>query len=546
MKIVSNAAAVTAMATVATALAGLTAASPAAASASAAVPSAPATSSVSWHTCAEPDLHDAGLQCGELTVPMNHDKPGRGTVTLALTRLQHTGDAEDYQGIMLVNPGGPGGSGRSLAVLGDDVPDEVGRSYDWIGFDPRGVGASTPSLSCDPTYSGYNRPPYVPTSRSIEKAWFAKNRAYTDDCRQNNGAILNHLTTEDSARDMDLIRAALGESQINYYGFSYGTYLGQVYSTLFPNRVRRMVFDGTVDPRGVWYQGNLGQDIPFDRNVNIWFGWLAEHDDTYHLGTSAKAVKDLFYATQKKLYASPVKGRGGKLGGSEWNDSFLFAGYYQSTWTWLAETFSAFINDRDVDAFESLYLSVSGYGDDNGYAVYLGVQCTDAAWPQAWPRWKLDNWAIHAVAPFETWANAWYNESCRHWPAPAQRPIDVDGRKTASVLMINETLDAATPYAGSIEVRKRFPGARLIAVQGGTTHSGSLSGNACTDDRIAAYLRDGSLPRRVWGNRADVQCAPLPRPEPEASTARSAATAGAGMSATLRQDLVQAQSQALR
>ncbi|RYJ02467.1 MAG: alpha/beta hydrolase, partial [Actinomycetales bacterium] len=123
-------------------------------------------------------------------------------------------------------------------------------------------------------------------------------------------------------------------------------------------------------------------------------------------------------------------------------------------------------------------------------------------------------------APFETWANAWYNEPCRHWPAKSKTPAKITGKNIKSLLMINETLDAATPYSGSIEVRKRFKGASLIAVPGGTTHSNSLNGNACVDDQIADYLLTGKLPKRVKGNHADTTCAALPQPEPEAATAQ--------------------------
>ena len=159
------------------------------------------------------------------------------------------------------------------------------------------------------------------------------------------------------------------------------------------------------------------------------------------------------------------------------------------------------------------------------------MQCTDVSWPQSWRKWSRDNWAIHAIAPFETWSNAWYNEPCRHWPAKSHNPVKVTGKHVKSLLMINETLDAATPFPGSLEVRKRFPAASLIAVPGGTTHSNSLNGNACVDDAIADYLLTGAKPARKSGNRADLNCTALPQPEPEAAAKmqaqeRSAAPAG--------------------
>lgn len=481
-----------------------------------------------WGACTSATLKKYGAECAKVEVPLDYGHPDGTKIKLAISRQKHT--TKDDQGVMLVNPGGPGGSGLVYSVFRDFIPKDGGQGYDWIGFDPRGVGDSEPALSCDPDYAGYDRPRYVPASPALSDAWFAKTNDYTDACAAKNGPILDHLTTVDSAKDLESIRKALGEKKINYLGFSYGTYLGQVYGTLYPSRLRRAVFDGTVDPRGIWYDANLEQDKAFDRNIDIWFGWVAKHDSTYHLGKTQAAVRALFYSTEEKLYADPVKAKGGKLGGSEWIDAFLYAGYYQSTWTDLADTFSGFVNDDDVKALETAYLDASGYDPDNpaadnGYAVYLGVQCTDTkSWPRRWSTWERDNWKIFPDAPYETWANAWFNEPCRHWPGKAHKELKIDGSKVKSLLMVNETLDAATPYPGSIEVRKRFPGARLIAEPGGTTHSGALSGNACVDDRIADYLRTGKLPKRKSGNKADVKCAPLPQPEPgaDASARRSA------------------------
>ncbi|SEQ34851.1 alpha/beta hydrolase [Microlunatus flavus] len=487
-----------------------------------AAPAAPAASAASasftpaapvWGTCSSDTLKQLKAECAKIVVPLDYDHPAGAKIKLAISRIKHT--TKDYQGVMLVNPGGPGGSGLGLSVLKLYVPNGGGDTYDWIGFDPRGVGASEPAVSCDPNYFGYDRPRYVPASPALSDAWFTKTDAYTKACAQKNGAILEHLTTRDSAMDMESIRKALGEKKINYYGFSYGTYLGQVYGTLYPKRLRRVVFDGTVDPRKIWYDANLDQDVAFDRNIDIWFGWIAKHDDVYHLGTTLKDVRSRFYKTEERLYRDPVKGKGGNLGGSEWVDAFLYAGYYQTTWTDLAQTFSDFVRKGDVAALEAAYLDANGYGDDNGYAVYLGVQCTDTkTWPEKWSTWERDNWKAFAKAPYETWANAWYNEPCRHWPAKPHKEVKINGKKVKSLLMINETLDAATPYAGSLEVRKRFPKARLIAEPGGTTHSGSLYGNACVDDRIADYLATGKLPKRKSGKRADVECAPLPQPDP--------------------------------
>ena len=475
---------------------------------------------IAWGACADQGLRARGAECGFLTVPLDHAQPSGATIKLAVSRIRHTTTAS--QGVMLVNPGGPGGAGLTLSVLGDYVPGGAGEAYDWIGFDPRGVGASRPALACDGDYAGYDRPPYVPVTAAIEKAWLARAAGYARACDAAGGPLLDHLRTTDTVRDMDLLRRALGEERINFYGFSYGTYLGQVYATLYPQRVRRMVLDGNVDPRRVWYDANLDQDVAFDRNIRIYFAWLARHHAVYHLGRTGAAVEKLFYATQAQLTAKPA---GGRIGPAELTDVFLSAGYYVFGWEAVAQAFAAWVHDGDPAPLRALYDQANPQteGSDNGYAVYLGVQCTDAPWPRSWRTWKRDNRRVHRIAPFETWGNAWYNAPCRTWGATAGTPVPVTGAKAPPVLLISETLDAATPFRGSLEVRKRFPRSVLVEGVGGTTHAGSLFGNACVDDTVAAYLRTGALPKRVAADTADLRCKPLAPPDPSAAAAKRAA-----------------------
>ena len=474
-----------------------------------------------WGACKNAVLKTRNAECGFLTVPLDYAVPTGRKLQLAVSRIRHTVPAGRYQGVMLVNPGGPGGSGLALSVLGDLIPHKAGAAYDWIGFDPRGVGASKPALTCDPKYTGYNRPPYVPSTPAIERAWLARAKRYAAACARNGGALLQHLRTTDTVRDMESLRAALGAKKINFYGFSYGTYLGQVYATQHPERVRRMVLDGNVDPRRVWYAANLDQDRAFDRNIKIYFGWLARHDKIYHLGRTAKAVEKLFYAEQAKLARKPA---GGVLGPDELTDVFLQAGYYVFGWASVASAFAGWVNDKDPAALRALYdaNNTQKVGSDNNYAIYLGVQCTDAPWPTSWPRWQRDNWRVHRTSPFETWANAWYNAPCLTWAARPGKPVRVDGTDAPPILLISETLDAATPYSGSLEVRKRFPRSALIEGVGGTTHAGSLFGNACVDNTIADYLATGALPKRVKANRSDKRCKAIAPPAPTPAPAKKA------------------------
>ena len=147
-------------------------------------------------------------------------------------------------------------------------------------------------MTCDPHFSDPVRPDYVPRTKAAETAWKKKSKAYAKACASKFGWLLPHLKTTDAARDIDAIRAALGQKQINYYGFSYGTYLGATYGTLFPKRVRRMILDGNVDDRGVWYDAQLEQDKAFERNIKFFFGWIAKYDSIYHLGTHREGGRE--------------------------------------------------------------------------------------------------------------------------------------------------------------------------------------------------------------------------------------------------------------
>jgi pimeloyl-ACP methyl ester carboxylesterase len=472
-----------------------------------------------WGPCADPSLRFLGGQCGFVSVPLDYNHPNGTKIRLAVSRIRHQRNAR-YQGVMLTNPGGPGVSGLTLSVLGQLVPNGAGDSYDWIGFDPRGVGSSQPALRCLPNYFTYNRPNYVPTNQNLEGIWLQRAKTYAAACQRNAAALLPHMKTVDSVKDMESIRRALAAPQINYYGFSYGTYLGQVYSTLFPTRVRRMVLDSNVDPRKVWYQANLDQDVAFDRNINIWFGWLARFDNMYHLGRTQKAVHDLWYSQRQQLGNRPA---GGIIGPDEWTDIFLGAGYFQQTWTDLANAFAGWVHRGDWQRLKAEDDSANSVGDDNGYAVYNAVQCTDVQWPTNFAKWRTDNWRIYRNAPFETWGNAWFNAPCLFWPAKPGTPVTVNGRNVAPALLIDETLDAATPFPGSLEVRRRFPRAVLLAEPGGTSHASTPNGNPCVDNTIANYLANGALPARKSGSdRADAICQPNPQPVPPGAAASAA------------------------
>ena len=219
-------------------------------------------------------------------------------------------------------------------------------------------------------------------------------------------------------------------STISYYGYSYGTYLGQVYATLFPTHVRRMVLDSNVDPRRVWYGANLDQDVAFEITMAEWFAWVAKNDA--HLsprrdrGSSQEA---LLCSSRPRWPRSPPVG---VVGSDEWNDVFLSAGYYQFTWPTSPRCSQLVGTSTALGPLVQEFKDTDTPGDDNEYAIYDAVQCTDVKWPTSWAKWRMDNDRVYKTAPFETWSNAWYNAPCRTWPAAAGVPVKVNGSQGAA------------------------------------------------------------------------------------------------------------------
>ncbi len=480
-----------------------------------AAPQARAASTIDWVSCEKLGMGNAGTECGYLTVPMSWSNPSGETIKLAVSRNKSTLPAAKYQGVMLVNPGGPGGSGLSFSGIKDLLPNGSGAAYDWIGFDPRGVGDSKPALSCIPDYAEGKRPPYVPAKvgkgpTASEKSWLKRSKKYAKACAAKHGPLLANMRTVDWVKDMDALRAALGVDQINYLGFSYGTYLGQVYATMYPTRVRRMIFDGNVDPRGVWYQAQLSQDRAFEKVATQFFAWVAKNNKTYNLGTDAGAVRAKYLAVVKELRTQRHEG----IGANEWTDTFVHAMYAEFLWPDAAHAFASWVLKKDMGSAKAAYQDASE-PNDNVFAVYNAVQCTDSAWPARYSKWRKDAFRTAKAAPVMTWSNVWFNTACLYWPGTAGKPVAVNGSAAPPILLLNATLDGATPYSGALEVRERFPKAVLVAEQDATTHAGAvLGGNACIDKRISDYLLSGKLPARKSGSTADVVCSRTALPEP--------------------------------
>ncbi|HCU96268.1 MAG TPA: peptidase [Actinobacteria bacterium] len=479
-------------------------------------------SAVHWHACT---VQGAPMRCASLQVPLDYSHPAGRKLTLALSEVPATAPPSRQQGDLLVNPGGPGGSGLALAaIVAQGLDHTVASEYNIIGFDPRGVGSSIPALHCDPSFFAGVRPDYIPANARAEQVLINRAKTYAADCQRRFGWLLPYMTTENVARDADAIRAALGQQQINYFAYSYGTYIGQVYATLFPHRVRRMVLDSTVDPRGVWYGDNISQDYAFEGRMLAFFTWVASHNDIYRLGSTRARVQQAWYGVRARLKAHPIAGPAGPMiGPDEFDDTFLQGGYTSTLWPGLATALAAYVHagapgmPTRAGAGRLVIAQYQEFGtqNENEFAVYNAVECADVNWPRNWAKWNADTRRVYRTAPFQAWDNAWFNASCAFWPVrgPA-RPLPIGSAGLPGILMIQGTLDAATPYPGAQAAERRLPTARMVVVAGGGNHGQSLAQppNTCVDGYLNRYLATGALPSRP--GLVDAVCPPGPAPAP--------------------------------
>lgn len=489
------------------------------------------TQKLAWSSdCGDYTGYVKNLECADVTAPLDYAHPNGTKIKLKISRVKHT--AAKSQGALLINPGGPGGEGVPWsAVASQRLDPKVAAQYDLIGFDPRGVSQSTPELNCDEHYFKAPRLDTVPGSSADEAAYLAKAKGYAQACGKKYGAnVLKHMNTRDAARDMDTIRAALGQKKISYLGFSYGTYLGSAYATLFPNHVRHLVLDSMIGPNGIWYDDNIDQDYAFEGNFARFTDWIAANDATFKLGTSGPAITKKWYAVRNAAAKKPIAG---KIGASELEDTYIQGGYADAYWPDLAKALADHVNKGDDKALQTVF---SALGDEdsklaeNGYAIYSAVESADAQWPRDWKTWHKDTVKVYKKAPFMAWNNAWYNAPSAFWPVQGQKPIHVQGSKNGTpYLFFQATNDAATPYAGGLDMARRFPNAHLVVENGGHNHGVTLSGNACLDGYLNTYLSDGKVPANKGLIDATCQKSPDPGPTDYSILQKSSSTKSAKM-----------------
>ncbi|MET8680323.1 alpha/beta hydrolase [Streptomyces sp. NPDC004647] len=482
---------------------------------------------IGWKDCPADWGLAKPVQCGYVTVPVNYAKPNGRTIKIAVDRAVSTGTAKERQGSLVYNPGGPGGSGMRFPLRTTTKSPlwvKTAKAYDFVGFDPRGVGHSA-AISCVDPQEFVKAPKLdpVPDGEADKRVQRKLAKEYADGCKDRSGAMLPHMTTPNTARDLDVIRAALGEKKLNFLGVSYGTYLGGVYATLFPDHLRRMIVDSVVNPsrQKIWYQANLDQDVAFELRWNDWKAWVAKNDAAYHIGDTPQKVQKQWDTLRAKVRKNPV---GGVVGPAELLGFFQSAPYYDSAWASVASVWSKYLAGDEKALVEAAGPDMSdtagNISAENGNAVYTAVECADAKWPTSWRKWDRDNTRLHRDYPFLTWSNAWMNLPCATWGAPQQTPLEVKtGKGLPQVLIVQSARDAATPYEGGVELHKRLKGSRLITEKDAGSHGVTSLVNSCINERVDAYLLKGTVDRR------DVTCEPHATPKPDQAAAAKKAAA---------------------
>ncbi|WP_329071960.1 alpha/beta hydrolase [Streptomyces sp. NBC_01429] len=453
--------------------------------------SAKTPSTVRWGECPE-DSALPGLECSVLDVPLDYRHPERKTIEVAISRLAST-KPEKRRGVLFTNPGGPGGAGLNYPALLKLVglPQSVLDSYDVIGFDPRGVGHSTP-VTCDLTpeqQARGNFPKQPDTLADVAKeATYAKTVA--EQCATSKTAsLLPHTTTANTARDMDRIRAALGEPKISYDGASYGSYLGAVYTTMFPRHSDRIVLDSNLGPGG--YDATAMRMFAHglqDRFPDF-AKFAAEHPE-YGLGATPAQVTAKYYELAARLDRKPVR----EVDGTLFRGATFGSLYTEAGLTELAELWKALDTDIPLPAqppaqpWENI---------ENLSSVRLAVICGDSRWPRS-VRTYQRHVAVDRLRYPMLGAVTANIGPCAYWPtSPVEPQVRIGDRGPSNILMVQNERDPGTPLVGARELRQAFgKRATMVTADEGGHGVYPFGKNECAKDAVTRFLTTGERPSR--------------------------------------------------
>ncbi|MFD5157939.1 alpha/beta hydrolase [Streptomyces hawaiiensis] len=470
---------------------------------------------LTWKSCVlGPDdttgkeLEQAGARCADVTVPLDHSDPGGRTITVAISRIRAT-DTGRRVGPLLLNGGGPGGPSLGDPPWVSGAMKDVAARYDVVGVDPRFIGRSTP-LDCRwPTGSAWRG---AGEDRAAFDRMAAFSKGLADRCRTHAGDTLPHATTRNTARDMDVVRAALGERRISYLGYSYGSYLGEVYASMFPGRTDRVVLDGVIDPDRYSARLLRGTEGANRHALRGWASWAAARDATYGLGRTRGEVLATVERVRVAAARTPLRLGGHRLdehvmpmvvlnGLSQHNDT-AYGDFAQGVRDMLRASRGQRVTPSPWLAGVLEFVLT---GTDSPYgSAQTAIVCGDNAAPRDPEVYWRDVQRTRAGEPlFGPVTNNL--GPCAFWDRPRERPTRIRGDLPA--LLVNATGDPRTHYDAAETVRDMWPSSRLVTLEGADQHAVyGVYGSACVDDAVNAYLATGRLPAR------DIGCAAADRP----------------------------------
>ncbi|MEU6039768.1 alpha/beta hydrolase [Actinomadura sp. NPDC047616] len=448
-----------------------------------------------WSGCGD------GFQCATAEVPLDYAKPGGDRLRISLTRLPAE-DGSRRVGSLFTNPGGPGGSGvqfvrQAARTFGSDVR----KRFDIIGFDPRGVGSSSP-LRCmtGPQLDAFYAADTSPDDQKEVDALASEGRKYADNCRAKAAKLLPYVGTTNAARDMDVLRAAVGDDKLTYYGASYGTYLGASYAEQFPGKVRALVLDGAVDPKLSSTETLVEQAKGFETALRAFAADCAKRPDC-PLGTDPDAALDRLTDLQKRADARPLTNtRDSRQVTESWAAMGVATALYaKEYWPILRRALTQAIQKNDGTLLITLADQMVEREQNGTYSnqtdANMAVNCVDKPNPPDLSAYRKSVDEAEKVAPRFGQFVVWGGLPCVYWPAQTkQQPQPLTAKGAAPILVIGTLRDPATPYSWARNLAGELSSGVLLTLDG-DGHTAYLQGNPCITAATDRYLLTGQPPK---------------------------------------------------
>lgn len=449
-----------------------------------------------WKPCAQ------SMQCTSAEAPLDWSNPSAGKIHLALVRKLATGKA---LGSLLVNPGGPGGSGVEFIKDSLDfaVDKTLRQNYNIVGFDPPGVGSSSAVKCYDATQMDHYLYDITPGAIGSDQ-WIAATTqeatAFAQACEKNTGALLGHVDTVTAAHDLDLLRALLGDKKLNYLGYSYGTYLGATYAELYPHNTGRLVLDGALDPEASSFQVTEVQAKGFQSALTAYLKYCLGTSKCPFKGTVNQALTTIEQLLAK-VAADPIPNSDGRLlGANTLVTAIIFPLYDASAWPDLTDLFTDVMHGSATFAFElaDAYNDRTSNGTytDNSTEAFTAINCLDYTYDADPAHMRAEQAALTKAAPVFGPYMGYGDIQCAVWPFQStvkQGPIHAKG--AAPILVVGTTNDPATPYVWAKSLASQLDSGHLVTYKG-QGHTAYNKGNACVNDTVDNFFVHGTVPKK--------------------------------------------------